>query len=115
MKAIWILLTVVILTAGCATQPRPTPLTQADVISMVKAGMTDEEIITRIDQTRSVFRLGSEDVIRLRQDGVSDRIVNYMLDTYAKYVAYQQRRQDYYDYDWHYRFGFWYGPHWHHW
>ena len=57
------------------------------------------------------------DVVRLRNEGVSDRVVNYMLDTYARYVADQQRRQDYYDYDWHYSYGFgFYGyPHRHWW
>ena len=40
-------------------------------------------------------------------------IVNYMLETYARYVAAEQRRADYYDYDWHYHFGFYYGYPWH--
>ena len=84
-------------------------------MSMVKAGMTDEEIIRRIDATRTVFRLSSDDVINLRKEGVSDRVVNYMLDTYTRYVAAEQRRQDYYDDDWHYRFGFYYGHPWHRW
>jgi hypothetical protein len=109
MKTLLLLSALALLAVGCATKPRPQPLTQADVISMVKAGVADEEIIRRIDGTRTVFRLSSDDVLRLRNEGVSDRVVNYMLDTYARYVADQQRRADYYDYDWHYRFGFYYG------
>jgi hypothetical protein len=46
---------------------------------MTKAGLTDEEIMRRIDDTRTVFRLSSNDVILLRQEGVSDRVVTYML------------------------------------
>ncbi len=112
MRTLLVLSALAMLAIGCATKPRPQPLTQADVISMVKAGVTDEEIIRRIESTRTVFRLGSDDVVRLRNDGVSDRVVNHMLDTYARYVAAQQRREDYYDYDFHYRFGFFYGyPH----
>ncbi len=65
---------------------------------MVKAGVTDEEIIRRIESTRTMFRLSSDDVVRLRNDGVSDRVVNHMLDTCARYVATEQRRKDYYDY-----------------
>jgi hypothetical protein len=76
---------------------------------MVKAGMTDEEIMRRIDASRTVFRLSSDDVMRLRQEGVSDRVTNYMLDTYTRAVVAEQRRRDYYDYDWHYRYGFMYG------
>ena len=100
------------LLVGCATtHPRPPPLTQTDIISMVKAGMTDEDIMRRIDDTGTVFRLSSEDVIRLRNEGVSDRVVNYMLDTYTRAVAAEQRRRDA-DYNFHY--GFYYGHPWHH-
>lgn len=115
MKTLALLSVVVVLAIGCATRPRPAPLTQADIISMVKAGVPDEEIIRRIDDTRTVFRLSSDDVVRLRNEGVSDRVVNYMLDTYTRYVAAQERRNAYYDYDWHYRFGFYYGYPYHRW
>lgn len=114
MKTLVLLTTIALFPLGCAHRPRPQPLSQADIISMVKAGVADEEIIRRIDGTRTVFRLSSDDVIRLRNEGVSDRIVNYMLDTYARYAADQQRRADYYDYNWHYRFGF-YGYPYRHW
>ena len=79
---------------------------------MVKAGMTDEDIMRRIDDTGTVFRLSSEDVIRLRNEGVSDRVANYMLDTYTRAVAAEQRRRDAADYNFHY--GFFYGSPWHH-
>lgn len=78
---------------------------------MVKAGMTEEDIMRRIDDTRTVFRLSSEEVVRLRNEGVSDRVVNYMLDTYTRAVAAEQRRRDA-DYNFHY--GFYYGHPWHH-
>lgn len=107
-------LLIVLLGIGCATKPRPAPLGQADIISMTKAGVSDEEIIKRIDLSRSLFRLGSQDVIFLHDQGVSDRVINYMLDTYAKYVAAEQRRQDRWDEDWRFRFGFHY-HHGHYW
>lgn len=109
MKTLILLFAVALTTIGCATRPRPQPLSQSDIISMTKAGVADEEILRRIDGTRTVFRLSSEDVIRLRNEGVSDRVVNYMLDTYTRYVADQERRQAYYDYNWNYGFGFSYG------
>jgi hypothetical protein len=86
----------VLLVMGCATHKPapPPPLTQADVISMVKMGVADEEIMRRIDETRSVFRLSSEDVVRLRNEGLSDRLVSFMLDTYARAAAAEQRRRD---------------------
>ena len=108
MKTLLMLSAVAVLAIGCATKPRPQPCNQADVISMVKAGVTDEEIIRQIESTRTVFRLGSDDVVRLRNDGVGDRVVNHMLDTYTRYVADQERRQGYYNADFQYSFGFGY-------
>jgi hypothetical protein len=61
---------------------------------MVKAGVTDEEVMRHIDETRTVFRLSSEDVVRLRNEGLSDRLVSFMLDTYARAAAAEQRRRD---------------------
>jgi len=80
---------------------------------MVKVGVPDEEIMRRIDDTHTVFRLSSDDVVRLRNEGVPDRIVNFMLDTYTRAVAAEQRRQDAYYSDFHY--GFYYGHPWHRW
>lgn len=114
MKTLAILL-IVLAGLGCATtstRPRPTPLTQADIISMVKAGVGDEEIIKRIDATGTVFRLGSDDVVMLRKEGVSDRLVNYMLDTYTRAVAYEERRRAESDYRFRYGVGYYYGPYW---
>ncbi len=109
-----LLLLIAVIGFGCATtnKPRPTPLTQADVISMVKAGVADEEILKRIDATRTVFRLGSDDVVLLRREGVSDRVVNYMLDSYTRAVAYDERRRAESDYRYHYGMGYYYGPYW---
>ena len=86
----------VLFVMGCATHKPapPPPLTQSDVISMVKMSVPDDEIMRRIDETRTVFRLSSEDVVRLRNEGLSDRLVSFMLDTYARAAAAEQRRRD---------------------
>jgi hypothetical protein len=99
MKLLTLTVLAGLLLSGCTT-PRPMPLTQADVISMTKAGLTDEEIMRRIDGTATVFRLGASDVVRLRTEGVSERVVNYMLETYPRAVAAEQQRQDYYQFHW---------------
>ena len=113
MKTVLFICVAAVLAMGCAsTRPRPVPLTQPDVISMVKAGLTDEDIIRRIDGTRTVFKLSSDDVVRLRNEGVSDRVVNYMLETYIKAAVAEQRRQDSYNYDFYYRPSFFYGYPW---
>ena len=97
---------------GCATMPRPTPISPADVISMSKAGLTDDEIIARINDSRTVYKLNAADVVQLSQEGVSERVVNYMLDTLTRAAVADERRRAYDDYDFHYRYGLFYGyPH----
>ena len=116
MRVMFIGVLALVLTGCATTPPPPPPLTQADVISMVKGGLTDEDIMRRIDATRTVFRLSSEDVVRLRNEGVSDRLVNFMLDTYARAAMAAQRRQDAYYYnDSYFNYGFGYGHPWRRW
>lgn len=57
------------------------PLTVADVKSLAKAGITEDVIITQIANSRTVFHLSSADIIDLRDAGVSDKVVNYMINT----------------------------------
>ena len=112
MAKAFLILAATMLFAGCATTPRPTPLTQADIISMTKAGLTDEDIMRRIDATQTVFRLNSDDVLFLRKEGVSDRVVTYMLDTLTRAAVAAQRRRDLDYYDYCDRFGLYYGYPW---
>lgn len=106
-----LLLVLSVLAVGCAaSRPRPTPLYQTDVISMTKAGATDEEIMRRIDDTRTVFDLSADDVVLLRKEGVSDRVVTYMLDTRTRAAVAEERRRQYHDSRW--NFGIGYGHWW---
>ena len=53
----------------------------SDVIVLSKAGVSDDIIIEKIRTTGSVFNLSVEEVEALRREGVSSRVVNYMLNT----------------------------------
>jgi len=97
---------------GCATAPRPQPLSLVDIISMSKVGLADAEIISRIDATRTVVRLTSEQVLLLRKEGVSEGVVNYLLDTYPRYEL--ARAREYYRSRYSYSIGFGYWHHSHH-
>lgn len=56
-------------------------LSISEIINMESRGLTDEEIINEIRDTRTVFKLSSADVVYLRNSGVSDRVIDFMLET----------------------------------
>jgi hypothetical protein len=57
------------------------PLSIADVKALAKAGIAEDVIINQIASTHSGFRLSSTDIIDLRDSGVSDKVINYMIST----------------------------------
>jgi outer membrane lipoprotein SlyB len=57
------------------------PLSVADIKELAKAGIDQEVIINQISSSHTVFHLSSADIIDLRDSGVPDRVVNYMINT----------------------------------
>ena len=57
------------------------PLSIADIKAMVRAGVSDDVVISQIISSHTVFHLSAADIIDLHNSGVSDRVVNYMLNT----------------------------------
>jgi outer membrane lipoprotein SlyB len=57
------------------------PLTIKDVKNMSKAGLSDDLIISQIEATQSEFRLSASDIIDLKQAGVSQRVIEAMIET----------------------------------
>lgn len=57
------------------------PLTIADVKALVKSRISDDVIINQINSTHTIFQLTATDIIDLRDSGVSDRVINYMIST----------------------------------
>ena len=58
-------------------------LTVDQVISMVKAGLSDDVIITKLRKENHAFDLDSDDLIKLKTAHVSDGVVKVMLDPTA--------------------------------
>jgi len=111
MKKCFLLLLLPLLAVGCATRPRPAPLSLAEVISMSKAGAWDDDIIRRIEESGTVYRLGANDVVRLRQEGVSERVINYMMETYTRAAVNEQQRRDAFYYS-SFCYSPWHRPYW---
>jgi hypothetical protein len=112
LKQLGIILFVLTLVAslpGCATSKRqqPPPLTQEEIISMARAGKTDQEIIQEIKTRRTYYRLAAKDIINLHENGVSNAVVDYMLETMMQAVRDEQRLYDA-QYHWYPYHGHWY-------
>lgn len=56
-------------------------LSVQDVKNMSKSGLNDEVIINQIKATNSVFNLTSNQIIDLKKSGVSQSVINYMIET----------------------------------
>lgn len=50
-----------------------------DVINLSKAGVEDDKIIGLIQKTNSHYTLNSYQIDKLRDAGVSERVINYMM------------------------------------
>ena len=57
------------------------PLGIVDVKAMARAGVNDDVIISQIRSTRTVYRLSANDIIDLHNSGVSQTVINYMINT----------------------------------
>ncbi len=52
-----------------------------DIEEMAKNGIQDDVIIAQIQNTNSVFYLTSEEIVELKQSGVSDKVLEFMIKT----------------------------------
>ena len=52
-----------------------------DIISLHNAGVSDSKIIELIQKTNSRYTLNTYKIQRLREAGVSDTVINYMMQT----------------------------------
>lgn len=97
-----------LLFAGCATpakhEPPPKPLTQEEIIQMAKAGTPDTDIIQRIQATGTVYRLSSGEILHLHENGVSNAVIDFMIQDCLKAVKWQQQTYWQRYYEW-YSFG----------
>ena len=53
----------------------------SDIIVLSKSSMSDDAIIDKIARTGSIYHLSVEEIEALRKEGVSTRVVNYMIST----------------------------------
>lgn len=62
-------------------QAAEAPLTNQDVIKLSKLGLGEEVIISKINQSKDVsFNLDTDSLIKLKQEGVSSKVIEAMLN-----------------------------------
>lgn len=61
------------------------PLTLADIKALSKAGMSEEVILSQIRNSRTVYRLSANEIIELHDAGVSNRVIDFMINTPSLY------------------------------
>jgi surface antigen len=61
------------------------PLGLADIKALAKAGVSDEVIISQIRNSRVVYRLTTAEIIDLKDSGVSQRVIDFMINTPTLY------------------------------
>ncbi|MGD0335988.1 MAG: glycine zipper domain-containing protein [Candidatus Omnitrophota bacterium] len=57
----------------------PNYITYPKIVEMAKSGVPDSVIISEIQRTHSVYQLNSEIITYLKENKVSDRVVDYMM------------------------------------
>jgi len=102
---------------GCATTlPRPAAVTVPEIVRMSQAGYPADDIITKMLESGTVYRLSASQLASLKDEGVPDAVINYMQQTYLDAAERDQELADWtlwiYEGD-----GFWYGgqPYWSWW
>lgn len=63
-----------------ASGPVKMPYGVEDVLKLSRAQVSEDVILTYIQNTGTIYNLGPKDIVYLKEQGVSDRIVNAMID-----------------------------------
>ena len=69
------------------------PLSLADVKALAAAKVGDDVIISQIRNSRTVFHLSSADIIDLKNAGVDERVIDFMINTASSLAGGAQTSQ----------------------
>jgi len=62
------------------------PYGVADVVKLSRSQVSEDVIVSYVQNSGTAYSLGSDDIVRLRNEGVSDLVINTMLDQHKKAV-----------------------------
>src|SRR5512142_578208 len=71
--------------AATSSTPAPKlPYGVEDVLKLTRAQISDDIVVNYVENSGTVYNLSPADIAYLRNEGVSDRVVNAMLDQRKK-------------------------------
>src|SRR3990167_1569471 len=59
-------------------------ITNETIVSMVSAGLGEELIVSKIQNSQGQFDVSTETILKLKKEGVSERIIKAMVDAPMK-------------------------------
>lgn len=83
--------------AAPASTPAPTkesaklPYGTDEVVKLTHAQVGDDVVVSYVQNSGTAYSLSPDDIVRLRNEGVSDRVINAMMDQHKKAVEVAQR------------------------
>lgn len=89
-----------LLLAGCATvEPRPKPLSGAEIVVLAREGKSPRQIIEELKRTDTVLPLQASDIVALHQSGVPNEVLDFLQRAQIDDIRWRDRNS-----------AFWYGP-----
>lgn len=84
------------LLGSCATTGvnKSAPLTVTEVLKMSKDKVPPDEIIKKMRESGTVYRLEASELAKLHEEGVPDPVINYMQESYLNAVRRNQALRD---------------------
>ncbi len=70
-----------------AVSPQAQNLSLADIKALAKAEVADDIIISQINNTHATFSLTAQSIIDLKNAGVSEKVIAYMMNPKPKAAA----------------------------
>jgi hypothetical protein len=86
LRASWVIVVAIVLAVAIpslAQSPADAPLTNADIVKMVKAGIPESVILRKVQMSESTFATTPDALIELKRQHVPDDVMAAMLDSEA--------------------------------
>lgn len=97
---------------GCGTTSSRTAYTMTQVIQLSRAGVPPADLVAQLRETRTILPVTGSQYAQLKEQGVSDEVLDYMQKTYVAQVEADARwraRSTYYGYGYgYYPYGYGY-------